>query len=542
MVYLLYGFGISNRSLAAYLERNGQDFYVWDDSNEVQSEIESLGYKLFGGLDSNFWGKIDVAVVTPGISRNKSNAIVAKCREMGIKITNDVALFLDMCTASKIGITGTFGKSTAVALVKHVYDYMLSNFSQATDLDQQRKELNTAKEKYFPYFTDQQKLNVENILNEMNVKDMEEYCNLNSHQIAGNFGIPCFDCDPKKHTIFELSAQQLDVCGSVDLGLGMIMNLKPQHLDEFESMDEYFKAKANILYKSKIKIVGDDVLEFAAAAGMLDLLADAKIMSTKSAFIEGSGENADLGDFATDDPDSSSACDSAERRPVDYALVDGVIFEKGEEVARIVTGSSNRYVFRFDSDYSSSIAETNVSLAPDSVIAAYAILRSTMPMLGPEKVVDMLDSFPGLPHRCEVIYGSGARDDKNGKQVCIINDSKSTNLLNTVYCIQNFPQFSKIALICGGKRVDQDLRILDSVADRIVFAGCIGSSASFLAEYFADKGIRCVIASLEDCFEMSLRVNPDAIIFSPGYASTDQYKNFEHRGNAFKEIVARCFE
>ena len=424
-MYLIYGFGISNRSLSHYLLGKGIDFCIWDDSQVVLNEIKELGYKIFNQEDL---AKVSLAVISPGVSRNLSNHIVAKCIQMNIKITNDVGMFLSLSSGFKIGVTGSFGKSTCVALFKHIYDCFLKK---------------------------------------------NDRCELSSFQIAGNFGIPCFDCSTTEATIFELSAQQLDVCPPPELEIAMILNLYNQHLDDFGTFERYFIAKEKILQKSKIKLIGDGVPKVPGA----------KIIS-------------------------SNTIDA------DYSFVDRKIYENGIHVEDIKT-----------------------RLAPDSVIGAYALARELN--LPSALVVNSIESFSGLEHRCEFIRISTSKASSfdlliNNSQRIAVNDSKSTNISNTLHCLLSLRELPKVALICGGKFVEQDLTQLDKVIDKISFVGCIGSSSEVLRDYFITKKIPIFIGSLLECIENCYKINLP-IIFSPGYASSDQYKNFVERGEEFKK-------
>ena len=131
-------------------------------------------------------------------------------------------------------------------------------------------------------------------------------------------------------------------------------------------------------------------------------------------------------------------------------------------------------------------------------------------------------------------------DIKNN--IYIINDSKSTNLLNTSHCIKNFANKGKIGWIGGGKEQMQDVSKLDDSLQHISYAALTGSSANILANHLEIKSIKYeIFDKLLDCIKW-LRANDcNIIIFSPGYASTDQYKNFEERGTHFNKIIQELY-
>ena len=442
MIYLLYGFGISNNSLAKSLEKKGIAFRILDDSISSQERALAEGYQLFS---DELWPQISLAVVSPGVSRNATNSVVIKCRQLGIEITNDISMFMETCSGFAIGVTGSFGKSTCVALFKHISDqfYMIRQRNDPSEI----------------------------------------------FQIAGNFGIPCFDCDPSRPTIFELSAQQLQISKEPKLEIGVMVNLYEQHLDDFETMDNYLAAKSKILTNSRIKIIGDGI----------ELLG-AKRISTKK--VEGCSYAliASQKDKQNFDRDGKELIGEEDLQ---------VLYENGVPIAEIQT-----------------------HLAPSSVISAYAISReigipteialsettSTWRFIEQKPIEENLytisksiQPFAGLEHRCEMLYL---------KNRVAINDSKSTNIANTAYCLKAFSKLGRVALICGGKYMEQNLQLLDPLVDMISFVGCIGSSSQ-IYDYFARHQIPAYLGSMEECLKKCWETKLP-VVLSPGYASTDQ--------------------
>ena len=459
MIYLLYGFGISNSSLAKSLQKKCIPFRILDDSILAQEKAIAEGYQLFS---NELWPQISLAVVSPGVSRNLKNPVVIKCKQLGIEVTNDISMFMEICSGFAIGVTGSFGKSTCVALFKHIYDQ---------------------------FYVVRQRNNPSEIF-----------------QIAGNFGIPCFDCDPDRPTIFELSAQQLQISKEPILEIGVIVNLYEQHLDDFGTMNNYLAAKSKILTNSRIKLVGDGIE-----------LPEAKKISTKK--VEGCSYA-----LIASQKDEQNYMKEMERKPERFT--EQVLYENEFPIAEIQT-----------------------HLAPSSVISAYAISRemgipaeialsaitSTWRFIEQPTKQNLLcttqksiQPFAGLEHRCEMLHL---------KNRVAINDSKSTNIANTIYCLQAFSGLGRVALICGGKHVEQNLQLLGPLLDMISFVACIGSSSQ-IYDYFARHQIPVHLGSMEECLKKCWETKLP-IVLSPGYASTDQYTNFEQRGNLFKQL---CIE
>lgn len=139
--------------------------------------------------------------------------------------------------------------------------------------------------------------------------------------------------------------------------------------------------------------------------------------------------------------------------------------------------------------------------------------------------------FCGIEHRQEEL---GLIDG-----IYYVNDSKSTSPEATVAAITSFISHD-IFLIAGGVIQDDDIDALQSVIKYIKKAYFIGTAAGRYFEFAKSNGCNAVVAhTLENAIEMAKNdaQKEDLILFSPACASKDQFKNFEHRGNVFKEIV-----
>ena len=149
-----------------------------------------------------------------------------------------------------------------------------------------------------------------------------------------------------------------------------------------------------------------------------------------------------------------------------------------------------------------------------------------------EDIIDSLKNFKPLNHRMEVVY----RKDN----FIIINDSKGTNLDSTKSAIGSFD--NKIILLLGGFS-NQELnkeKIIDTTKSKnihkIICFGKIGENIhKILTEYKSSIYIKNFESAILKSIEYSL--NKKSILFSPGFKSFDEFKNFEERGNMFKKIV-----
>ena len=192
---LILGFGREGQSTLNFLRKYfPQKKIAIADQNKIQ--IDDPNVEIFSG--ENYLSKIknyQIIFKSPGIPNKIKEIKIAK-RE-GIEITSQTKLFFDLCRGEIIGITGTKGKSTTTSLIFHI--------------------LQTAK---IPSL------------------------------ILGNIGQPSLDYlgddfGKGKAFVFEMSSHQLsDLTKSPHIAV--FLNIFREHLDYYESFDDYFNAKANI--------------------------------------------------------------------------------------------------------------------------------------------------------------------------------------------------------------------------------------------------------------------------------------------------------
>ena len=143
-------------------------------------------------------------------------------------------------------------------------------------------------------------------------------------------------------------------------------------------------------------------------------------------------------------------------------------------------------------------------------------------------------SFPGLPHRMELV----------GEVVGVrfVNDSKATNAQAAEQALKTWP---KVHWIAGGVPKAEGIEPLAPWFDRVIGAYLIGESETAFAKTLKGKADTVKCGTLEaatqaafDAAKASGEANP-IVLLSPACASFDQFKDFEARGDAFREIVQR---
>ena len=162
-----------------------------------------------------------------------------------------------------------------------------------------------------------------------------------------------------------------------------------------------------------------------------------------------------------------------------------------------------------------------------------AMAASVMALLsgcGPGAVADALAEFPGLEHRLEFVREIGG--------VAFINDSKGTNVGAVVKSLESFSR--PVILIAGGRDKDGDFTELRPfIRDKVKALVLIGEASDKIKKAL-DRSTRIIMGdSLGDAVAKAkeLASPGDVVLLSPACASFDMFRDFEHRGRQFKELV-----
>lgn len=171
------------------------------------------------------------------------------------------------------------------------------------------------------------------------------------------------------------------------------------------------------------------------------------------------------------------------------------------------------------------------AMAAAAVAVAYGV--------SPEVIRHTLQTFTGVEHRIETV--------RTVNSVTYINDSKGTNVASTLKAIQSMEAPSVIILGGYDKHTDFDV-LCAAVKDspQITHVVLLGQTAQQIEETLKKKKFHdyTLAYSLEDAVLKAggLALPGGNVLFSPACASFDMFRDFEHRGRAFKEIVMRLPE
>ena len=176
-------------------------------------------------------------------------------------------------------------------------------------------------------------------------------------------------------------------------------------------------------------------------------------------------------------------------------------------------------------------ASSNPALqGPHNSQNAQAAALACWPLgLSADQVAEGIRTYPGLPHRMERVR------EKDG--VLFVNDSKATNAEAAAPALAAYPQ---VRWIVGGQAKSDSLGDTAAQLGHVVKAYTIGEAGPMFARLLREAGI-----AVEECETLENAVKRAAgdsqpgevVLLSPASASFDQFKDFEARGDRFRELV-----
>ena len=310
--------------------------------------------------------------------------------------------------------------------------------------------------------------------------------------VAGNIGLPVLDLlDNDQHYdlwVLELSSFQLDLTYSLSPIAATILNVSPDHLDRHHTLEAYITAKQRVYHQAQTVISNRD------DAQTIPQVATNRTMATS---------------FGLDKP-APGHWGIIEKDGTHY-LSDGNECLLSTEELRI-KGKHN----------------WQNALAACGLAAAAGIK--------PEYMIKVLKTFTGLPHRCQWV--------RTLDEIDWINDSKGTNIGATISAISGIggAMQGKIVLIAGGQGKGADFNELrPSVAEHVRSVVLIGEDADKIEHALADITPVLRATSLEEAVTRarSQATSGDVVLLSPACASLDMFRDFNHRGDVFANLVSK---
>jgi UDP-N-acetylmuramoylalanine--D-glutamate ligase len=300
--------------------------------------------------------------------------------------------------------------------------------------------------------------------------------------VAGNIGIPALDLVPKKTCVLELSSYQLERSQPIQLDVAVWTNISEDHLDRHGTMQAYVMAKERIFEKSKTLVIGiDDPFSKNVYKKIKNHRPTLSVSVVKKA---------------------------------DVWVQNGVLFDGSTAVLDLSPIQTLQGIHNHQN-------------------AALAYAAAKQMGFSIEKIVEKIKSFKGLVHRQEWVC------QKNN--ITFINDSKATNADAAYWALRAFSG-KTILWIAGGIEKSQGIEPLRPFFPHIHHTFLIGQSQENFAKTLQAYP-HTVCATLEKAVQNAhimaeLLKKEVTILFSPACASFDQFQDFEHRGDVFKQIVA----
>ena len=193
-----------------------------------------------------------------------------------------------------------------------------------------------------------------------------------------------------------------------------------------------------------------------------------------------------------------------------------------------VPGAARRVEFRFDDPLP---AEPRIPGPHNRENAAAATAAARVAGIGDEAIAEALRTFPGVPHRIELV--------RELEGVRFVNDSKATNAAAAVRALRSFPE-ARLHVILGGRGKAEPYAGLAAAFKPGDRAYLIGEAAGAIADALEHAGVPFVhsgelTAALAAAVAAS--APSDVVLLSPACASFDQFESFEARGEEFRRLV-----
>lgn len=148
-----------------------------------------------------------------------------------------------------------------------------------------------------------------------------------------------------------------------------------------------------------------------------------------------------------------------------------------------------------------------------------------------QTIRDSVQNFQGAAHRLEKVLKIN--------HVQYINDSKATNVNATYYALDSMK--TPTVWIVGGLDKGNDYKsLMPMVREKVKAIVCLGLDNSKIKDAFGNAvDLMVETFSMEEAIKVAYKIaeRGDTVLLSPACASFDLFKNYEDRGDQFKEAV-----
>ncbi len=421
---LIIGLGVSGLGAATLLHSQGYEIFGFEDRSKKVPDF----VRLETDLEAIPWSRLELVILSPGIP--PSHPVCARAVSEKIEVIGELELSLRHMKQKAIAITGTNGKTTVTLLTTHL---LVSAGISARAL--------------------------------------------------GNVGTPLSSYlvhpDENEVLVIELSSYQLETIQTKAFLSGIILNITPDHLDRYGSMEPYAQAKCRLQ-------------ECLQEGGKLTI--HQSICSAYGAFLLPSYQTFGFGEK---EGYSTTREEARKEGKIIYAIPDAYR-KKG----------------RHDLE---------------NILAAWILVEPFG--ITSEQFIHGLQTFETPAHRIEFVA------EKDG--ITFYDDSKGTNLDAVVQAVATMP--GPVILIAGG--VDKGASYApwkEAFSGKVKKICLIGEAAAKIRQELQADFEIVSLSSLEEAVAESIQSanTGDCVLLSPGCASFDMFRDYAHRGEVFQNCVA----
>jgi len=446
---LVIGLGRSGLACVDVLRERGVEVFATDEKppaelGKAMTAVEDAGARFIAPSDvAATANELTSAVLSPGVP--PTSPVVRAIHAANVPVVGEIELAYRLCRAPIVAVTGTKGKSTTTALIGHLL----------------------------------------------------RACGFGV-RVGGNIGNPLIkevlDASERDWVVAEVSSFQLETIRSFRPRIAVLLNIAPDHLDRYYSMDEYAEAKYRIFANQSLTdwFVGN--LDDARIAQLHWECGQTRAQARQLWFTLG-GQDERAAMFLRDGM-LTYAPVAGDPRPVPIVSRDEIALPGDHNVRN----------------------------------AMAALLASLAAGCEPAALRTAIAGFRAMPHRLETVA------EIDG--VLFVDDSKSTNPHASVAALSSYDR--PIVLIAGGRAKGTGFSELGSaIRHRAKAVVAIGEAAGeILRASHGVTGVRA--ASMEEAVRRAreLSVAGDVVLLSPACASFDMFASAEDRGERFAAAVA----
>ncbi len=310
------------------------------------------------------------------------------------------------------------------------------------------------------------------------------------HVVAGNIGTAfssvVMELAETDVAVLEVSSFQLDYIDKFRPKISVLLNITPDHMDRYDhSMEKYAASKARVFKNQR----DDDMLI-----------------------------------YNIDDEWTNKIIHQAQCQKIGLSMQKKLSEGAFVEDSKLITSISGirTEIIDIDQIFIKGIHNLYNSMA--------AVLVGQLLGVDATNIQSTLKTFEGVEHRLEFV--------RKLNEVSYYNDSKATNVDSVWFALQSFKE--PIVLFLGGRDKGNDYsRLTELVRKQVKAIVAIGESADIVEQSFKGTTVITKASSMEEAVDIArfLAQPGDVVLLSPACASFDWFKNYEHRGEVFKQLV-----